>query len=312
MDYKDERILLLGSTGFLGTWIGKVLKERGYEDVVMLAGSKFYDLREQVIARSVYSLYKPSVVICCASSVGGITFNKRNPAKLIYDNLIIGVNSVHEAYKSGVKKYINIGTICSYPKFTNVPFKESDLWTGFPEESNAPYGIAKKTIMEMLINYEKEYGFSSVNLLLSNLFGPGDSLNLEKNHVIPAMIVKFLKAQKEKKFVVLYGSGQCTREFLFVRDAANGIVDSFNHNGSSPINLGTGQEITINDLAELIAKKIGFKNTIVWDGEYPDGQPRRCVSTEKAEKSFGFRAKTSLSDGLDETINWVKKELNYV
>jgi GDP-L-fucose synthase len=241
--------------------------------------------------------------------VGGIGFNMKNPATLFYDNAIMGIQLIEAARRNDVNKFVALGTICAYPKFTPVPFKEDDLWNGYPEETNAPYGLAKKMMLVQSQSYRQQYGFNSIYLLPVNLYGPRDNFNPDSSHVIPAIIKKVVDAQEEdKKSIELWGSGKATREFLFVRDCAEGILlaaEKFDR--SDPVNLGAGREISIKDLGELICRLCEFDGEIAWDASKPDGQPRRCLDTTRAEKEFGFKARTDFETGLKETINWYRE-----
>lgn len=297
------RILVTGGSGFLGSHVVAALQRHGFADIVV-PRSKEYDLRELSQVRRMFTDHKPDTVIHLAGIVGGIGGNRKHPARFFYENLMMGVQTVHEAHKAGVKKAVIIGTICAYPKMTPSPFKETDLWNGYPEETNAPYGLAKKMLLVQSQTYRQEYGFNSIYLLPVNLYGPGDNFHLENSHVIPAMIRKFSEAkEKGAKEVVLWGDGSPTREFLYVEDAAEAIVLAMEkYNDSEPVNLGSGMEISINDLSELIAKEIGYSGKIVWDTTKPNGQPKRCLDVSRAKKFFGFQASTDFKTGLKKTI----------
>ena len=255
--------------------------------------------------------FQPDIVIHLAAQVGGIGINREKPAEFFYNNLMMGVPLLHECWKAGIEKFVSIGTVCSYPKHTPVPFKEDDLWNGYPEETNAPYGLAKKMLLVAGDAYRLQYDFNSIFLLPVNLYGPGDNFDPRSSHVIPALIKKFLEAQEQNaEKVVVWGSGTPTREFLHVADAANGIVlATERYQDSAPVNLGSNSEVSIKSLAEMLARKTGFQGKLVWDTDKPDGQPRRCLSTERAQKAFGFEASVSLEEGLDETIAWYRSKL---
>ncbi len=249
---------------------------------------------------------QPNIVIHLAAKVGGIGANLAHPAEFFYENLMMGSQLLHECWRSAIDKFVAVGTVCAYPKFTPVPFKEEELWNGYPEETNAPYGLAKKMLLVQSQSYRAQYGFNSIYLLPVNLYGPGDNFDLESSHVIPAQIRKCIEAKERKTDkVVLWGTGKPSREFLYVTDAAEGIVlATERYNGADPVNLGSGKEISIRDLVQIIARLTGFDGKIEWDTTKPDGQPRRCLDTSKAEKLFGFRAETDFENGLRETINW--------
>ncbi|CAN5169055.1 GDP-L-fucose synthase [soil metagenome] len=302
---KYEKIIVTGGAGFLGQNVVNELKQRGYSNIVV-PRSREYDLTEQDQVRKLISDVKPQLIIHLAAVVGGIGANRENPGKYFYDNLIMGVMLIEESRRAGVEKIVSVGTICSYPKFTPIPFKEEDLWIGYPEETNAPYGLAKKMLLVQSQAYRDQYNFNGVYLMPVNLYGPGDNFDHASSHVIPALIRKCLEAKAANASAVeLWGDGSPTREFLYVSDAARGIVTAAeDYNGSDPVNLGSGWEVTIKDLAEQIAKLVGFDGKVVWDVTKPNGQPRRRLDTTKAEQLFGFKAQTSLADGLEKTISW--------
>lgn len=307
--WEGKNVLITGGAGFLGSAIvEKLVKERGVSrDQIIIPRSRDYDLRLMENCLSVCK--EADVVIHLAAKVGGIGFNMENPATLFYDNAMMGIQMIEAARLSGVAKFVAIGTICAYPKFTPVPFKEDDIWNGYPEETNAPYGLAKKMMLVQSQAYRKQYGFNSIFLLPVNLYGPGDNFHPDSSHVIPAIIKKVHDAKRvgEDK-IVLWGTGKATREFLFVRDCADGIVlAAENYNGDEPVNLGAGREISIKDLGELICRLSKFKGEIVWDTTKPDGQPRRCLDTQRAKERFGFVAKTEFEEGLRETIEWYER-----
>lgn len=301
--WKSKRVLITGSTGFLGQRLVSKLKKLQPKEIV-IAQHKQFDLREykdcMMVCRGV------DLVIHLAANVGGIGYNLQKPAELFDDNILMGVNMMRAAYLAGVKKFVALGTICCYPKFTPVPFKEDDLWNGYPEETNASYGLAKKMQLVQAKAYQKQYGFNAIFLLPVNLYGPGDKFDPKQSHVIPALIKKFYDAKKlGLSEVVVWGTGKATREFLYVDDAAEGILTAAEkYNKPDPVNLGFGFEISIKDLAEMIKKYSGYNGKIVWDKTKPDGQPRRWLDVSKAKKEFGFVAKTSLKKGLRETVNW--------
>ena len=302
---KKTRILLTGGAGFLGQQVQAVLRRKGYTEVIT-PRSREYDLVDGERARALLDKTKPDIVIHLAATVGGIGANQKNPGRFFYENLMMGVQLMHESYKRGVKKFVAVGTVCAYPKFTPVPFREDELWNGYPEETNAPYGLAKKMLLVQAQSYRQQYGFEAIYLLPANLFGPGDNFDLESSHVIPAMIRKFVEA-KEKGLpeVVLWGDGSPTREFLYVEDAAEAIVLAMEkYDKALPVNLGNGREVKMKDLAGLVAKKAGYAGRIRWDTGRPNGQPRRCLDVSRAKAEFGFEAKTRLEDGLEKTIRW--------
>jgi GDP-L-fucose synthase len=301
-----NRILLTGATGFLGKNLMPVLQR---EHAVVGIGSGFWDLRSQKECQEAINNVRPDVIIHAAGSVGGIGANQENPGKFMYENLIMGANLIEEARAQGVSKFILLGTVCAYPKHTQVPFKEEDIWLGYPEETNAPYGIAKKALMQMLQSYNQQYGFNGVNLIPVNMYGPHDHFNLTSSHVIPALILKFKNAvmNKENK-VQVWGTGKASREFLYAPDCAEAINLAISKEVSpEPINIGTGSEITIKELVELIGEIMCFDGEIEFDHSKPDGQPRRCLDTSRALEELGFKAQTNLREGLTETIAWYKE-----
>lgn len=301
-----KKILLTGATGFVGQNIHQQLKNKY---TLYSYGSKNCDLTKQAECEEMMSSIKPDIVIHAAGTVGGIGANKINPGKFLYENLMMGTNIIHSAMVNSVSKFILLGTVCSYPKFTTVPFKEEALWTGYPEETNAPYGIAKKTLMKMLETYNKQYGLQGTNLIPVNMYGPHDHFNLTTSHVIPALILKVDKAiQNKEKEIVVWGTGTVSREFLFAKDCAKAIELCIGKQTDlSPINIGNGEEIKISSLITLICELMGYKGEIVYDSTKPDGQPRRCLDTTKAKKILGFEAETSLREGLQQTIQWYKE-----
>ena len=305
LNLSNERVLVTGGAGFLGTHLVSQLEQRGAKDV-FIPRSKEYDLVEKEGIQRLYKDAEPSIVIHLAAVVGGIGANRENPGSFFYKNLMMGVQLIEQARLHNVKKFVALGTICAYPKFSPVPFKEEDIWNGYPEETNAPYGLAKKMMLVQSQAYREQYGFNSIFLLPVNLYGPKDNFDLQSSHVIPAMIRKFHSAKlNDEKSVTLWGDGSPTREFLYVDDCAEGIIlATEKYEKSDPVNLGSGKEISIKDLAELIRSKIGFDGQIIWDASKPNGQPRRMLDVSKAEEYFGFKAKTSFDQGLDRTIKW--------
>ena len=305
---QNKKILVTGGAGFLGKHVITRLIEEGVaRKNIMVPRSKVYDLRKKSDCKKV--VQGVDIVIHLAANVGGIGYNQKNPGTLFYDNLLMGVHMMEEARKAGVDKFIAIGTVCAYPKFTPVPFREEDLWDGYPEETNAPYGLAKKMLLVQGQAYRQQYGFNAIYLLPVNLYGRGDNFDPKSSHVIPALIRRFIDAKKNKeKDVVVWGSGKATREFLYVDDCAEGIILATQHyNKPIPVNLGSSFEISIKRLAELIKELTGFEGMIIWDKTKPDGQPRRKLNTQKAKKEFGFVAKTDFEEGLKKTIEWYKK-----
>jgi GDP-L-fucose synthase len=307
--FNNKRILVTGGAGFLGSYVVGKLKQRGCKDI-FVPRSKDYNLVQMDAVKRLYKDSNPNIVIHLAAAVGGIGANCERPADFFYDNIMMGVQLMEEARLRKVSKFVNIGTVCSYPKFTPIPFKEKDLWNGYPEETNAPYGLAKKMLIVQSQAYRQQYGFNSINLLQVNLYGPGDNFAPEISHVIPALIKKCCDAIKNRENrIIVWGTGKPTREFLYVEDAAEGILlATEKYNKSEPINLGSGFEISIKDLVELIARLTGFKGEIIRDASKPDGQPRRCLDVSKAKKEFGFVAKTTFEEGLKKTIEWYKDE----
>jgi len=304
---KRSKILLTGGAGFLGKHVFEELVSRGVSKKnITVPLIEKYDLRKRGVCEKLTR--KADMVIHLAGNVGGIGKNIEIPGTLFYDNAVMGMELIEAARKNNVKKFVCIGTICAYPKITPIPFKEKDLWKGYPEETNAPYGIAKKALLVQLQAYQKQYDFNGIYLLPVNLYGPGDNFNPKSSHVIPALIKKVHDAQKNNdKEVIVWGTGKASREFLFVKDAAKAIVDAAEkYNKAEPINIGTNHEITIKELINLISKLMGYKGKIKWDKSKPDGQPRRKLSTVKAKKEFGFVAQTSFKKGLKETIEWYK------
>lgn len=308
------RILLTGATGFLGKNLMEHLPNYlGQEYSISGIGSNQYDLKSQHACRKAVEYYNPDVIVHAAGSVGGIGANQENPGKFMYDNLIMGTNLIEEARRQKTSKFILLGTVCSYPKFTPTPFLESYLWEGYPEETNAPYGIAKKTLMKLLQTYGEQYGMRGANLIPVNMYGPHDHFNLTSSHVIPALILKVYAAMKNgEREINLWGTGQASREFLYAPDCAEAIALAIKKDVSlDPINIGTGNEIKIIDLLTEICDQMGYAGGITFDDSKPDGQPRRCLNTWSAEDKLGFKAKTDLQTGLKQTIEWFLNDNNW-
>ncbi len=310
--WSSKRVVVTGGAGFLGSFVVEKLRQRGCREV-FVPRSRDYDLVEMEAVQRLYRDTRPDLVIHLAARVGGIGANLTNPGKFFYHNLMMGVQLMEVGRQVGLDKFVAIGTICAYPKFTPVPFKEEDLWNGYPEETNAPYGLAKKMLLVQSQAYRQQYGFNSIVLFPVNLYGPRDNFDLETSHVIPALIRKCVDAMSQAAHnlspptLTVWGTGTPTREFLYVEDAAEGILLAAEHyNASDPVNLGAGFEVSIRELVDRITALTGFKGSVTWDTSKPDGQPRRRVDTSKAEKLFGFRAMTSLDDGLRKTIDWYK------
>ncbi|MCB2227319.1 MAG: GDP-L-fucose synthase [Desulfarculaceae bacterium] len=307
--WSARRVMVTGGAGFLGTHLVKKLKERGCENI-FVPRSKDYDLvSAEGIARA-YDACEPDLVIHLAAVVGGIGANMAQPGRFFYDNLMMGVQLIEQARLRGVEKFVALGTICAYPKFTPVPFHEEDIWNGYPEETNAPYGLAKKMLLVQSQAYRQQYGFDSIFLLPVNLYGPGDNFNPQSSHVIPALIKKCFDAMEAgADHIEVWGTGQATREFLYVEDAAEGIaLASERYDKSDPVNLGCDMEISIKDLVELITKLTGFTGEIRWDSSKPDGQPRRRLNVERAKEEFGFTARVGFEEGLKNTIEWYRRQ----
>ncbi|MGI0482212.1 GDP-L-fucose synthase family protein [Geminocystis sp. CENA526] len=307
LDLSTKKILVTGGAGFLGKQVvAELIKAGANADKITIPRSKDYDLTKWENCEKV--VQNQDVVIHLAAHVGGIGLNREKPAELFYDNLMMGAQLIHASYQTGVEKFTCVGTICAYPKFTPVPFKEEDIWNGYPEETNAPYGIAKKALLVQLESYRNQYGFNGIYLLPVNLYGPEDNFDPRSSHVIPALIRKVHEAQqKGEKVLPVWGDGSPTREFLYSNDAARGIVMGTQYYDSSdPINLGTNFEITIKDLTELICELMGFEGELQWETDKPNGQPRRCLDTTKAKETFGFTANMDLRQGLKNTIEWYR------
>jgi len=330
--WSDKRVIVTGGAGFLGTFVIQKLVERGATDI-LVPRIENYDLTDRDSIRQLFedsmlpadkcpdhlrprnAALPPSmfnlrpgnlIIIHLAANVGGIGANREHPAEFFYDNLIMGVELMHQAWKRGVGKFVAIGTVCAYPKFTPVPFREEDLWTGYPEETNAPYGLAKKMMLVQAQAYRQQYGFNAIYLLPVNLYGPGDNFNLQTSHVIPALIRKAIEAQERgDKELPVWGDGSPTREFLYVEDAADGIVTAAEkYNGQEPVNLGSGYEISIKDLAEMIQRQTGFNGTLAWQTDKPNGQPRRGLDVRRAKEYFGWQAQVPFEEGMRRTIKW--------
>jgi GDP-L-fucose synthase len=303
--WADKSIVVTGGSGFLGHFVIQELREKNCQRI-LAPRSQEYDLREKDQAIRLFDKVRPQFVIHLAAVVGGIGANQLHPAKFFYDNAIMGLQTIECARHYGVEKFVCVGTVCSYPKFTPVPFKEEDLWNGYPEETNAPYGLAKKMLLVQLQAYRQEYGFNGIYLVPVNLYGPRDNFDLETSHVIPALIRKCVEAKRSgAPRLVVWGTGRATREFLYVKDAAEAIVlAAEKYNQLAPLNLGSGQEINIRELVDLIGAMVGYQGEVEWNGNKPDGQPRRCLDTTRARVELSWQAKTSLRQGLQHTIDW--------
>ncbi len=305
---KNKRIVITGGAGFLGRHLTMNFTEQGYRNLIIV-NHKEYDLVRMEDVRHLYKETRPDIVIHLAAKVGGIGFNLENPATLFYENLMMGVQLLHEGFRQGIDKFVAIGTICAYPKFTPVPFKESDLWSGYPEETNAPYGLAKKMMLVQSQAYRRQYGFNSIFLLPVNLYGPGDNFDPRSSHVIPALIRKCVDAVRDGAGeITVWGTGRATREFFYVEDAAEAIrLATEKYDVSEAMNIGAGFEISIKALTEMIAELTGFSGRVAWGARSPAAQPRRMLDTAKAFRDIGFKAKTDLRTGLQKTIDWYKK-----
>ncbi|MBT7074660.1 MAG: GDP-L-fucose synthase [Anaerolineae bacterium] len=317
--WTNKKVVVTGGAGFLGSFVIAKLKERGATDIYVPL-IEDYDLTNSNDIGRLFDITleridaENMVIIHLAANVGGIGANREHPAEFFYDNLMMGVELMHQAWQRGVGKFTAIGTVCAYPKFTPVPFKEEDLWIGYPEETNAPYGLAKKMMLVQSDAYRRQYGFNSIYLLPVNLYGPRDNFNLETSHVIPALIRKALEAQERgDKELVVWGDGSPTREFLYAEDAADGIVTATeSYNDSEPVNLGSGYEIAIKDLAEMIQRLTGFEGKLIWDTDKPTGQPRRGLDVKRAKEYFGWESKVGFEEGLRRTIEWYKENREHV
>ena len=306
--WNERRVTITGGSGFLGSFVVEKLRERGASEI-FVPRSKDYDLRKPDRITNMLEDTRPDIIIHLAALAGGIGANRERPAEFFYDNLMMGVPLLHAAYERGVKKFVAIGTVCSYPKFAAIPLREEVLWDGYPEETNAPYGLAKKMLLVQAQTYRQQYAYNTIYLMPVNLYGPGDNFDLRISHVIPALIRKCVEAQERgDDQVVLWGDGSPTREFLYAPDAAEGILlAAEKYNGEEPVNLGSCQEISIKDLAELIARQTNFDGQLVWDTTKPNGQPRRALDTSRAAEYFGWRAQTPFEGGLQETIKWFRE-----
>jgi GDP-L-fucose synthase len=308
--WKDKRAWITGGTGFLGQVIARKLKERDCPHV-FATGRRDGDLTDLKAVQHLLATFQPTLVIHLAAIVGGIGANRERPAEFFYENLMMGAQVMHESWRTGVQKFVAIGTICAYPKFAPIPFKEEDLWDGYPEETNAPYGLAKKMLLVQAQAYRQQYNWNAIYLLPVNLYGPGDNFDPASSHVIPALIKKFFDAQQSgADHIVAWGDGSPTREFLYVDDAAEGILlASERYNKPAPVNLGSGMEISIKDLTETIARHVGFQGEIRWDTSQPNGQPRRKLDVSRAEREFGFRAQMDFEEGLRRTVRWYEEHV---
>lgn len=308
--WQAKRVVVTGGAGFLGSFVCEKLALRGCKNI-LVPRSKDYDLTRQAAVEKMYRDMRPDMVIHLAAVVGGIGANRDNPGLFFYANMAMGLNLIEQARLCGAQKFVQVGTICAYPKYTAVPFKEDNLWDGYPEETNAPYGIAKKALLVMCQAYRQQYGFNGIYLLPVNLYGPGDNFDPATSHVIPALIKKCVDAaDNNQPQVVCWGTGQVSREFLYVEDAAEGILLAAEfYNKPGPVNIGAGFEITIKDLAKKVAHLAGFTGELIWDASKPDGQPRRCLDTTRAKKEFGFEAKTNFEQGLKKTIKWYRENM---
>jgi len=309
IDLRKKKIVVTGGAGFLGSAVMEKLRQRGCPPSSTVAVRRAeFDLAHEDDVRRLYEVHRPDIVVHLAAVVGGIGANRERPGTFYYQNMVMGAMLMEYARLAAVEKFVAVGTICAYPKFTPVPFREEDLWSGYPEETNAPYGLAKKMLLVQSQAYRQQYGFNSIYLLPVNLYGPRDNFDPKSSHVIPALIRKFVEAvERGDQVVEIWGTGRATREFLYVEDAAKGILLAAEHyDGSEPVNLGAGFEVTIRDLAELIAKLTGFTGRLAWNTSQPDGQPRRCLDTSRAATFFGFKATTPFEEGLRQTVEWYR------
>ncbi len=306
--WRDKRVTVTGGAGFLGRVVCAQLARKGCTEI-FVPRSRVYDLRKPSAVRRMLHDARPDILLHLAAVVGGIGANRLNPGKFYYDNMAMGLHLMEEARRFGTAKFVAVGTICAYPKHTPVPFKETDLWNGYPEETNAPYGLAKKMLLVQAQAYRQQYGFNAIYLLPVNLYGPGDNFSPETSHVIPALIKKCCDAIRTgAPAITVWGTGRVSREFLYVEDAARGLIAAAErYDAPEPVNLGSGVEITIRDLAALIARLTGFEGAFEWDASYPDGQPRRCLDTSRAREAFGFQARVPLEKGIEKTIRWYRR-----
>ena len=307
MEIENARVLMTGGSGFLGQHLVRKISERGCKDIIVPRKAQ-YDLTREEAVEKLLSETSPEIVIHLAAVVGGIGANKENPGRFAYENLVMGAMLMEYSRRAGVEKFVGLGTICEYPKFTPVPFREEDLWNGYPEETNAPYGLAKKMLLVQGQAYRQQYGFNSIHLMPVNLYGPGDNFDPESSHVIPALIRKCLEAnERGEDEIVCWGDGSPTREFIYVEDCSEAILMAMeSYDGSEPVNIGSGFEISIKELVESIAEICEFRGDIVWDDSKPNGQPRRRLDTSRAFEEFGFQAKTDFREGLKRTVEWYK------
>ena len=306
--WTENRFVVTGGAGFLGSCVVEAMRQRGATSIFVPRSAQ-YDLRESNAVLDLLADTKPDIIVHMAAVVGGIGANREHPADFFYSNLIMGTRLMHEAWRSGIKKFVTIGTVCAYPKFTPTPFREETLWDGYPEETNAPYGLAKKMLLVQGQAYRDQYGFDAIYLLPTNLYGPGDNFDPASSHVIPALIRKFTEAKARRDpQVSAWGTGSATREFLYVDDAAEGIVLATEHyEKPDPVNIGSGFEISIKNLTEMIAGIVGYDGEVVWDHTKPDGQPRRALDTSRARNEFGFQATTGFREGLERTVRWYEQ-----
>ena len=311
--WQNKRVVVTGGAGFLGSRVTAKLRERGAQQV-FVPRSRDYDLRDNDAVARMLADARPQLLIHLAAVVGGIGANRANPGRYLYENALMGIQIIEEARKAAVEKTLVVGTICSYPKYASVPFNEDDLWNGYPEETNAPYGVAKKLLLVQGQAYRQQYGMNVIHPLLVNLYGPGDDFELESSHVIAALLRKFVEARDaDRSYVEAWGTGTQTREFLYVDDAAEGLLLAMErYDKPEPVNLGSGQEVSIHDLAHMIRETVGYKGELRWDRSKPDGQPRRRLDTSRARKEFGFEASTPLADGIRKTAEWYERSLSKV
>ena len=311
--FSNKRVVVTGGAGFLGSVVVAQLREQGCRSI-WAPRSQDYDLVQMEAVQRLYDDAAPDIVLHLAARVGGIGANQANAGRFFYDNLMMGTQLMEVGRQRGLEKFVALATICAYPKYTPVPFREEDLWAGYPEETNAPYGLAKKMMLVQAQAYRQQYGFNAIVLFPVNLYGPGDNFDMQTSHVIPALIRKCVEAQaKGEQQVMLWGDGSPSREFLYVDDAARAILSAAEHyNGSEPVNIGTGEEISIHDLAHLIADEVGFKGELVWDTAKPNGQPRRCLDTRRAKQLFGFEAETKLRNGIRGTVAWYRSHQMFI